>query len=231
MKLCQGIRYRFRPKSYWAETDPLSAILRNVTGENRRKMIIDYWESGRIEQLESSLLRDEVDEQTRTNLGGIHPSFMGGEFLPPYLPGELEIARITLKSTTCDVISLRARPLREGIAYRCVDEYEAVFKLPIPRSTEPLTLKELIRQFDQGSLKGGSFDQKGGLALRYNWLNVVGDNHESLRHFTSISSPIYRQLHDHYEEIYDDWLAECVSYRAVRHFKISQGRIKTSEPK
>jgi len=103
MKKYQGIRYGFRPKSYWAETDPLSAILRNVTGENRRQMITDYWSSGRIEELDISLLHDEVDDDTRTNLGRIHPSFMGGEFLPPYLPGEVEIARIKLKSPPCAV--------------------------------------------------------------------------------------------------------------------------------
>jgi len=230
MKLCQGINYRFRPKSYWAETDPLSAILGNVTGENRRKLILDYWQSGRIEQLDIALLPDEDDEDTRTKLGGITPSFMSGKFLPPELPGEIEIARITLKSTTSDVISLRARPIPAGIAYRCVDEYRAGFKLPIPRSTAPLTLKELIHQFDRGSLKGASRDKKGGLSLYYNWLNVVGDNHESLRHFTSISSPIYRQLHDHYEEIYSDWLKQCVEYRAIRLFKISLGRKKEQFP-
>jgi hypothetical protein len=39
---------------------------------------------------------------------------------------------------------------------------------------------------------------------------VDEDNHESLRHFTSISSQIYRQLHEHFEHVYDDWLEQCV---------------------
>jgi len=210
MKKYQGIRYGFRPKSYWAETDPLSAILRNVTGENRRQMITDYWSSGRIEELDISLLHDEVDDDTRTHLGRIHPSFMGGEFLPPYLLAETEIARIKLKSTTSDVISLRASPIPEGISYRVVDEYSAEFTLPIPRSTQPLTLAELIRQFDEGSLDDSGFDNRDGLSLGYNWLNVDDDNYESLRHFTSISSQIYRQLHEHFEYVYDDWLARCL---------------------
>ncbi len=209
MKKHKGIRYGFRPKSYWAETDPLSAILRNVTGENRRQMITDYWAFGRIEELDISLLQDEVDADTRTNLGRIHPSFMGGEFLPPYLPGEVEIARIDLKSTTSDVISLRARPSPEGISYRVVDEYKAEFTLPISHSTKPLTLAETINQFDQGSLDDSGFDNRDGLSLGYNWLNVDEDNYESLRKFTSISSQIYRQLHDHFEHVYDDWLAQC----------------------
>jgi len=210
MKKYQGIRYGFRPKSYWAETDPLSAILRNVTGENRRQMITDYWASGRIEELDITLLQDEVDTSTRTRLGRIHPSFMGGEYLPSYLPGELEIARINLKSTTSDVISLRARPSPEGISYRVVDEYKAEFTLPIPHSTKPLTLAETINQFDQGSLDDSCFNNSDGLSLGYNWLNVDEDNYESLRYFTSISSQIYRQLHEHFEHVYDDWLEQCV---------------------
>ena len=210
MKKYKGIRYGFRPKSYWEETDPLSAILRNVTGENRRQMITDYWVSGRFDELDSSLLHDELDDETRNDLGGIHPSFMGGEYLASYLPGEVEIARIKLKSTTSDVISLRARPIPEGIAYRVVDEYSAGFTLPIPRSTEPLTLAELIRQFDEGSLDDSGFENSDGLSLGYNWLNVDEDNYESLRHFTSISSQIYRQLHDHFEHVYDEWLDQCL---------------------
>jgi hypothetical protein len=210
MKKYKGIRYGFRPKSYWVETDPLSAILRNVTGENRRQMITDYWVSGRIDELDVSLLHDEVDDDTRTKIGRIHPSFMGGEFLPPYLAGEIEIARITLKSTTSDVISLRARPIPEGIAYRIIDEYGAKFTLPIPSSTEPLTLAELIRQFDEGSLDDSGFNNSDGLTLGYNWLNVDEDNHESLRSFTSISSRIYRKLHAHFENVYDDWLEQCL---------------------
>ena len=210
MKKYKGIRYGFQPKSYWVETDPLSAILRNVTGENRRQMITDYWVSGRIDELDVSLLHDEVDDDTRTNIGRIHPSFMGGEFLPSYLAGEIEIARITLKSTTSDVISLRARPIPEGIAYRIIDEYGAKFTLPIPSSTEPLTLAELIRQFDEGSLDDSGFNNSDGLTLGYNWLNVDEDNHESLRSFTSISSRIYRKLHAHFENVYDDWLEQCL---------------------
>ena len=210
MKKYKGIRYGFQPKSYWVETDPLSAILRNVTGENRRQMITDYWVSGRIDELDVSLLHDEVDDDTRTNIGRIHPSFMGGEFLPSYLAGEIEIARITLKSTTSDVISLRARPIPEGIAYRIIDEYGAKFTLPIPSSTEPLTLAELMRQFDEGSLDDSGFNNSDGLTLGYNWLNVDEDNHESLRSFTSISSRIYRKLHAHFENVYDDWLEQCL---------------------
>jgi len=210
MKKYKGIRYSFRPKSYWTEPDPLTAILRNVTGENRRRMITDFWNSGRIEDLNSDLLNDELDEDTRTSLGRIHPSFMGGEFLPGFLPGEVEIARICLQSTTSDVITLRARPVPEGIAYRIEDEYEATFTIPIMKSKLPLTLLEVIRQFDEGELDDAVWPD-GGLTLGYNLSNIdagymdAEEARRTLRNFTSMQSSIYRQLGDHFENVYDEW--------------------------
>lgn len=211
MKKYRGIRYGFRPKSYWEDADPLSAILRNVTGENRRQMITDYWRAGRLEELDPAILQDEPDPDTRTRLGRIHPSFMGGEFLPGYLLGEVEIARICLRSTTSDVISLRARPNEAGIAYRVEDEYKGEFTLPIPTSEKPLTLGELVRQFEEGRLK--QLDCGGGLALGYNNMNAEYSDFEELRHFTHIYSPIYRQLSTHFENVFEDWVKESCAER------------------
>ena len=212
MKKYKGIRYSFRPQSYWEESDPLSAILRNVTGENRRQMITDYWKAGRLEELDPKLLQDETDNESRMRLGPIHPSFMGGEYLPSYQPGEVEIARICLQSTTSDVITLRARPVPNGIAYRVEDEYEGEFVLPILFSEQPLTLEELIRQFEDGRLK--ELDWDGGLALGYNNMNADGGSDcEGLRHFTHIGSTIYRQLTTHFENVFDHWVKETCEER------------------
>jgi hypothetical protein len=110
-KLYASIDYAFRPESFWtAASDPLEAILRNVKGRNRREMIRDYYEAGKLDQLSDELLRDSLSDEARVSLGKIHPTFMGGEYLPNYGRQEVEIARIALASTTSDVISLRARP-------------------------------------------------------------------------------------------------------------------------
>lgn len=212
MKKYPNIIYGFRPASYWEDADPLAAILRNVTGKNRREMIRDYWKAGKLEELDSALLADEVDEDTRQRLGRIHPSFMGGEYLPGYLLGEVEIARICLQSTTSDVIGLRAHPTPTGIGYRVVDEYEATFFLPITSSKKPLTLTQLIRQFDDGELEG-DFVPTGGLALGYNNLNAESGDYEELRHFTRIESGLYPHLADHFEHVFEDWVTTSVKER------------------
>lgn len=211
MKKYKGVRYGYRPKSYWEDPDPLASILRNIKGENRRQMITDYWKAGRLEELEPSILLDEQDDETRKRRGMIHPSFMGGEYLPSYLPLEVEIARICLKTTTTDIISLRARPVPEGIAYRVVDEYDGEFTLPLPVSAVPLTLGELIRQFDDGELKG--LEWGGGLSLGYNQMNAEHSDFEQLRDFTRISSEFYRYLGYHFERVFAGWVKESCKRR------------------
>ena len=123
----------------------------------------------------------------------------------------MEIARICLRSTTSDVISLRARPHKTGIAYRIADEYEGNFVLPITQSKRPLTLAELVRQFEHGWLHELEYD--GGLALGYNNMNAEGCDFEDLRNFTRITSTLYRQLEGHFECVYDDWVKESCAER------------------
>jgi len=201
-----GIDYAFRPTTYWDSGDPLQSILRNVKGENRRQMILDYLKKDHLEELDEDILRDEIDADIRQRLGRIHPSFMGGEYMPGYLPLEVEIARICLQSTTSDVISLRARPVAQGkIAYRVVDEYDTVFSFPIRESEAPLTLSDLIRQFDEGRMEDPGFPD-GGLSLGYNNLNSKYTDHKQLRHFTRISSETYAQLCPHYERVFAEWM-------------------------
>ncbi len=210
MKHYPGIDYGFRPESYWDDDDPLQAILRNVKGENRRQLIRNYAASGRLEELDAELLRDEVDPGTRERLGRIHPSFMGGEYLPGYLPGEVEIARICLRSTTADVVTVRARPTATGqIAYRVEDEYKAQFKLPFITSKYPLTLADLIQLLDEGTLDDSGFPS-GGLSLGYNNLNLGDCGYRHLRGFTRIGSDFYRKLEKHYDRVFDEWVAEGV---------------------
>jgi hypothetical protein len=62
-------------------------------------------------------------ERRRLALGRLHPSFMGGEYLPDRRDTEVEIARINIDSTTSDVTSVYAKAGKDRIRYRVVDEY------------------------------------------------------------------------------------------------------------
>ena len=207
IKQFKNIDYEIRSKSYWdALDDPLLAILKNVKGTRRRQMIRDYWQDGTIGELEQGLLRDCLSEEDRAGLGKIHPSFMGGEYLPDYASGEVEIARIELESTTADVISIRAKKDGERIAYSIVDEYETEFNILPAHSDKPLTLSELVRLID-GAMEEGS------LSLHYTKMNYEGGERsiewlDQMRHFTRIESVFYPQLNLHYEKLVNLWYDE-----------------------
>ena len=199
------IRYGFRPESYWVDQTVRQSILRNVTGSERRRIIDQTLARGQFDQIPEALTGAEVSPTLRRHLGRIHPCLMGGEYLPGYLSGETEIGRIGLASTTSDVISIRARFKEGQIHYRIVDEYKGDFSLACESSQEPFSLEEFI-DFIEGSELSGL---DGPLSLCYNEYNLeYHDSPSELRHFTTISSDVYRQLYSHYELVYDDWVAE-----------------------
>jgi hypothetical protein len=210
IKLYTGIDYQFRPESYWAPaTNPLETALRNVKGRNRREMIRDYHEAGNLEQLDENLLADTLDAEKRVSLGQIHPTFMGGEYLPNYDRSEVEIARIELESTTYDVISLRARPVGSRVKYRLVDEYASEFRLPQQTSNRPFSLGELIRFLDSVEQVDDNLEpswNQFGFVLFSNQCNLeCGTELETLREFTRVSSDYYPNLASHYTEAIEEW--------------------------
>ena len=110
----------FRPRSYWENLDDHSEVATKVKGELRRKVAKELDESGIYDPIISA---ESLSEEQLIAAGRVHPMFMGGEYLPDQLPNEVEIARVTLKSTTMDVISIRARRTKNRIIYRIIDEY------------------------------------------------------------------------------------------------------------
>jgi hypothetical protein len=219
IKLYSGIDYQFRPESYWsAANNPLEAALRNVKGRNRREMIRDYYKAGKLEELDEPLLADTLAEGTRRSLGKIHPSFMGGEYLPNYRRSEVEIARIELESTTSDVISLRARPVSARIKYRLVDEYSTEFQLPQQTSARPFSLGELIRfldsveRVDAGEPSWARF----GFVLLYSQCNLeCGADLDTLRDFVRVGSDYYPDLATRYTQAIEEWYEARLAERSA----------------
>ena len=207
MKRYRGIKYSFRPKSYWGEDNVLQALLRDVKGAERRKMIKAYYEEGNFQELEEAFTKASLSDEELFRLASIHPMFMGGEYLPDCNSNETEIARVTLRSTMQDVISIRAKGEDGELHYSVADEYyDHEFSLWTDSSLKPFTLKELIEFLDNSSQGLG---YPGGLSLSYNNSNAdSGLDRESLEDFTTISSEIYPQLEKHYDRVFADWVAE-----------------------
>ena len=206
MKRYPGIDYDQRPTSYWNDETLEQAILKNIKGDFRREEIRKAIAAGTLEAIPEEILKEALSENVRRFTGRIHPRFMGGEYLPDLEATEVEIARIALRSTTFDVISVRARRTAKGtILYRVVDEYEGDFQLSRKRSKKPMGLREMIVFLEQTGLEG----MRGGLMLGYNNMNAdYMDRSEwpDLRNFTRISSEFYPQLYEHCEQVFDDWV-------------------------
>src|SRR5205085_7492 len=91
-----------------------------------------------------------ITEPDRANTA-VHPCFMGGEYLPDRCDEEIEIARITIASTTQDVTCIYASRAGNDISYRAVDEYEGdtLTETRTHSSRLPLTVSELADFFLQ----------------------------------------------------------------------------------
>ena len=203
MKKYPGIDYTFTPESYWVDKEVLQALLRNVKGAERRKMIKAYYKNGNFQELEESFSKISLSDEERFRLASIHPMFMGGEYLPDYERDETEIARIELNSTMADVISIRAC-IDEGetIEYSVVDEHDGKFNLWTEWSDKPFSLSELVEFIDRTELEGSSYS---GLSLSFNNSNAECMDKEDLVGFTTISSEIYPDLEDHYGKVFTEW--------------------------
>jgi hypothetical protein len=160
----------------------------------------------------SSSRPEPLPDEVRDAIGRIHPLLMGGLYLPGFLPGEVEIARVQLESVMADVLSVRARPQGKRIAYRVVDEYETVYPVAPATSARPLTLAALARLME-GANPDPSVD--GGLALVQVKCNVVygGCDPRELHGFATVTSRFYPELGAWYERLIDAWLDSQVAER------------------
>jgi hypothetical protein len=192
----QALDLSFRPLTYWPEDSVRLAILGNIQGEVRRRILQEALDSGDSDFPPEGLLQPILEPELRSLLGKIHPMILGGEYLPNYLPEEVEIARIALKSVTADVISIRAFMEADNLThYRVVDEYETEFRQPINESPIPLSTEELLHLIDTSDGHG-----EPGLVLPFLAMNAEYDDPENLRGFISVRSDFYPGVGRHYSQ-------------------------------
>jgi hypothetical protein len=143
------IDLQFRPKTYFGPQRLERYLLSTVKGAVLRKRLTALFEAGRHEEVQQLVGDDAFSVADRKALETIHPMFMGGNYIPDTEDGEVEIARITIRSVTSDVTCVYARPDDGVIRYRVVDEYggDTLRRPSEATTTEPMTLDELADFF------------------------------------------------------------------------------------
>src|SRR4051812_46031406 len=98
-----GIDLSFRPQAYFWPLGLETHLLARVKGAERKAALKKLIDAGRMDAIPDGLAHSTLSEADRQALGRIHPSFMGGEYLPDLSQSEVMIASITIASTTQDV--------------------------------------------------------------------------------------------------------------------------------
>jgi hypothetical protein len=188
----------YRPINYWGPQKLETHVGSRTKGELRRQLAIREAQG------------DQSDFEINIPLTP-HPWQMGGEYLPDLKQNEVEIARIVMKSTTMDVISIRARKTKNRIIYRIVDEYEAEdfgveYFLTKKSSLRPLKLRDLIKLIDNavegglvGSGRDSNFQEAGGFTSA-----------DEIYDFETAHSQFYPELEAWYGEANDEWLTRMI---------------------
>lgn len=148
--------------------------------------------------------RSSSGDEDRAASGAIPRTLYGDLFLPNREEEDVEIARVELESATFDVISVRAR-LQDGkIHYSVVDEYEDLYDWEFEPETsdQPLTMAELIELMKNTR---STLDHPGIVFGFLDFKCEYGEDAEDLRNFASVSSWLYPDLHDWYEEAMEEW--------------------------
>jgi hypothetical protein len=201
--------FDFRPKSYWVRSAE-NHVLSLIPGEVRREIARAALAAGGLDALTGTSAT--LTEEERRAWSGIHPAFMGGEFLPPIDQNQIEVARIALNSVTGDVISLRARRGRgDRIRYEFVDEYpeeERAYSFSPATSPRPLSFGEVVRLLEEATVSGTEPAYEnlltGGIELN---LAEGADLLEMVR-FVRVTSTYYPQLEAYFEARFEAWGAQ-----------------------
>jgi hypothetical protein len=204
------IDLEYRPATYWPAAENREQRLSRISGKARRDITRSALETGGIGELNTigpEVSAETLGERERQAWGAIHPAFMGGEYLAPLAQDEVEIARISLRSTTSDQVSVRACGHDGDIRYRVVDEYETGYELTISTSAEPLTLAQLVTLMDSA---GHPDDIYGPGLIRNHWeYNLEFSDPQVAVDFVSIESAFYPALTSYYSEEASRWIERC----------------------
>jgi hypothetical protein len=195
----------------WKVFDPVAKALLTVKGTYKRKIFEGACRLGEYDQLEKIMKNISISRTELKRWAGSHSDNynVDYEYLPNYLLGEVEIARIESDtgrpSSTYYTTCIRARRVGKKIKYRIVDDYDTWDDIEFsPReSIQPLSLGELVALIDGAYYASGEFH---GLATAFAINNYDADQElDDILAATGISSTFYGQLSVHYEHAIRSW--------------------------
>lgn len=196
-----GIDLTFRPATYFWPLGLETHLLARIKGVERKAALLRLIDAGRLDEIPDFLAQSTLDNEDRQALAGLHPAFMGGEYLPDIKHEEVEIARITIRSVTQDVTSVFARRGKSRIYLRVVDEYDGgtLAEKCTCTSTRPLTLGQLEKFLN------GAWSIFENLAMNF---GREGYRVDDMLAFERVASPFYRQIGALYDHRIEVWAAE-----------------------
>jgi hypothetical protein len=72
----------YRPQSYFWPITHDTHLIAAIKGERRRSAIRDAFDADRVTSLDTFYASPTLPDEDRRALGRLHPSLMGGEYLP-----------------------------------------------------------------------------------------------------------------------------------------------------
>jgi hypothetical protein len=198
------IDLNFRPKGYFWPLNLSTHVVSSIKGVQRKAYVKEMFGEGREGELPPITIQSALPPDLRRATGAMHPSLMGGEYLPDQQENEIEIARITIASTTSDVTSVYALRGNGDIQYRAVDEYEGdtLSDQTVFNSKLPLTLGELADFFL------GAWDLIGVLEMNFESNRYPADE---VRSFFEASSEFYPDFQVLIGQRVETWLQQKLS--------------------
>ena len=189
----------YKPTNYFWAYDRGIRLASNIKGAERKALyerLLKEGDSGAFNELLT--LSSLTFEQRR--MANVHPAFMGGEYLPDCDSSEVEIARITIASTTQDVTCVYAKRVTGGIDYRVVDECEGMTldDETTHHKTEPMALTELVQFFMT------AWDLR--MVLAANFVENGYPRSFARGFIVDASSSFYAQFGDAMENFVEDWI-------------------------
>ena len=189
----------YKPTNYFWAYDRGIRLASNIKGAERKALyerLLKEGDSGACNEL---LMQTSLTVEQR-RMANTHPASMGGEYLPDCDSSEVEIARITIASTTQDVTCVYAKRVTGGIDYRVVDEYEGMTldDETTHYKTEYMALSELVQFFMT------AWDLR--MVLDANFVDNGYPRSRARGFIVDASSSFYAQFGDAMNNFVEDWI-------------------------